>query len=134
MANLTTTEAANILAASSGQATFIAASGGLGSQKVALNITPTASTAAAQGTEASGGGYVRTQITFSAPSGTPSQITNSVPVTFTNMPACTVQGVDEFDANGTTRRWFGGLSAGNKTVNAGDTFTIAASNYTKTLS
>jgi hypothetical protein len=133
MANLVTTEANNILNASSGQAAFTAVSGGTGTQKVALNISPTASTAAAQGTEASGGAgpYARQTITFSAASA--GSITNNLALSYTGMPACTVTGVDEFDANGTTRRWFGALSS-SKTVNAGDTFSIATSSYTKTLS
>jgi hypothetical protein len=50
------------------------------------------------------------------------------------MPAATIVGVEEWDSAGTpVRRWFGALAA-NKTTNLGDTFSIAASSYTKTLS
>jgi hypothetical protein len=129
MANLVTTEANNILAASSGQAAFAAVSGALGTQRVAL-VTATG-TAAAAGTEVAGGSYARQQITFAAPSA--GSIASNVALTYTSMPACTVTGVDEYDANNTTRRWFGALSA-SKTVNAGDTFSIASGSYTKTLS
>jgi hypothetical protein len=129
MANLVTTEANNILAATSGQATFAPVSGGVGTQKVGL-CTATG-TAAAAGTAVAGGGYAQQTITFAAPSA--GSIASNLALNYTNMPACTVTGVDEFDANGTTRRWFGALSA-SKTVNAGDTFSIASGSYTKTLS
>ena len=108
-------------------------SGALGSQLVALTTITTPSTATAAGSEvpAAGGSYVRKAIQFNAPSG--GSITSSNTLTYTNMPACTVGGVDEYDANGTTRRWFGLLST-NKTCNAGDTFSIAAGSYSKNLS
>lgn len=131
MANLTTTEANNILAASSGQAAFQAVSGGMGTQLVALTTTTTPSTATVAGSEVTGGSYSRKAIQFSAPSG--GTITSSTALTWTAMPACIVGGIDEYDANGTTRRWFGLLSS-SKTVNNGDTFSIAAGSFTKTLS
>jgi hypothetical protein len=129
MANLVTTEANNILAASSGQAAFSAVSGGTGTQKVGLCTTT--GTASAAGTAVSGGSYAQQAITFAAPSA--GSIASNIALNYTLMPACTVTGVDEFDANGTTRRWFGALSA-SKTVNSGDTFSIASGSYTKTLS
>lgn len=106
-------------------------SGALGTQLVALTTTTTPSTATAAGSEVSGQGYTRKPIQFNAPSG--GSITSSNTLTYVNMPACTVGGVDEYDANGTTRRWFGLLST-NKTCNAGDTFSINAGSYTKNLS
>lgn len=127
MANLVTTEANGLLNASSGQAAYTAPVTPI---KVAL-ATATG-TASAAGTEVAGGSYARQTITFSAASG--GSITSNVALTYTNMPACTVTGVDEWDSTGTpVRRWFGALSA-SKTVNAGDTFSIAAGSYTKTLS
>jgi hypothetical protein len=78
-----------------------------------------------------GAGYVRKAIQFAAPSG--GAITSSNTLTYVNMPACTVGGVEEYDANGTTRRWFGLLST-NKTCNLGDTFSISAGSYSKNLS
>jgi hypothetical protein len=131
MANLVTTEANNLLNASSGQAAFAAVSGGVGTQKVAL-ATGTSSAASA-GTEVTGGAgpYARQSITFAAASA--GSISSNIALTYSGMPACTVLGVDEYDANGTTRRWFGALTA-SKTVNAGDTFSIASGSYTKTLS
>lgn len=127
MANLVTTEANAILNASSGQAAYTAVTTPV---KVAL-VTATG-TATAPGTEVAGGSYARQTITFAASAG--GSISSNVALTYPNMPACTVTGVDEWDSAGTpVRRWFGALSA-SKTVNAGDTFSIASGSYTKTLS
>jgi autotransporter translocation and assembly factor TamB len=127
MANLVTVEANAILNASSGQATYTATVAPI---KVAL-ATATG-TATVAGTEVTGGSYARQTITFAAAAG--GSISSNVALTYTSMPACTVTGVDEWDSAGTpVRRWFGALSA-SKTVNAGDTFSIASGSYTKTLS
>lgn len=127
MANLVTVEANGLLGATSGQAAYVAPTTPI---KVAL-VTATG-TATAAGTEVSGGSYARQTITFAAATG--GSISSNVALTYTNMPACTVTGVDEWDSAGTAvRRWFGNLSA-SKTVNAGDTFSIASGSYTKTLS
>jgi hypothetical protein len=129
MANLVTVEANALLAASSGQTAYPAVTAPI---KVAL-VTATGSATTA-GTEVVPGGnsYSRQTITFAAPSG--GSISSNLILNWTNMPACTVTGVDEYDSAGTpVRRWFGNLSA-SKTVNAGDTFSIASGSYTKTLS
>jgi hypothetical protein len=127
MANLVQVEANSILNASSGQAAYPAVVAPI---KVAL-VTATG-TAAAPGTEVTGGSYSRQTITFAAAAA--GSIASNVALNYTVMPACTVTGVDEYDSAGTpVRRWFGALSA-SKTVNAGDTFSIASGSYTKTLS
>jgi len=128
MANLVTTEANNILAASSGQAPYVAPVPPI---QVAL-VTATG-TATAAGTEVVGGGYVRQTITFAAPAG--GSISSNVAVTFVNLPACTITGIDEYDSATPTpvRRWFGNLSS-PKTINAGDTFSISTGSFTKQLS
>jgi hypothetical protein len=129
MANLVTVEANALLAASSGQTAYTAPVGPI---KVAL--VSVIGTASAPGTEISGGPgpYSRQTITFAAASA--GSISSNAAVTFTGMPAVTVVGVDEWDSTGTPiRRWFGLLSA-SKTVNSGDTFSIASGSYTKTLS
>lgn len=88
--------------------------------------------ATAPGTEVSGGSYARQTITFAAASseGNVSNLAQN----YTSMPACTVVAVDEWDSAGTpVRRWWGALTA-SKTVNSGDTFTIASGAYSKALS
>jgi hypothetical protein len=127
VANLVQVEANALLNASSGQAPYVAPT-----TPVKVALATATGTATAAGTEVAGGSYARQTITFAAGSG--GSITSNVALTYTNMPACTVTGVDEWDSAGTpVRRWFGALSA-SKTVNAGDTFSIAAGSYTKTLS
>lgn len=104
MAALTTAEANRLLDASFGTATYTAPTTPM---KLALATTP--SSASAAGTEVSGGSYARQTIAMTAASSgsTPSTST----ITFTNMPACTVVGVDIYDNNGTPRRcWWGPLS------------------------
>jgi hypothetical protein len=127
VANLVQVEANAVLNASSGQTTYTNPTTPI---KVAL--VTTTGTATAAGTEVSGGSYARQTITFAAASA--GSIASNSALTYTSMPACTVTGVDEWDSTGTpVRRWFGNLSA-SKTVNSGDTFSIASGSYTKTLS
>lgn len=130
MANVTTAEAQRLLDASNGTAAYVAPTAPV---KVAL--TSATGTANAAGTEVAGGSYARQAVAFGATSaGAPPTSSNSGTLTYGSMPAVTVTGVDEFDSAGTPfRRWFGGLTA-NKTLNAGDTFSIAAGAYSKNLS
>jgi hypothetical protein len=130
MANLVTTEANTILAASSGQAPYVAPVA-----PVVVALVTVLGTATAPGTEVvnSGGSqYARQSITFAAPSG--GSIASSNALTFVNMPAATIVGVDEFDSATTpVRRWFGALST-TKSVNAGDTFSVSIGSYSKSMS
>ena len=127
MAALVTVEADALLDATSGEAAYTAPTTPI---KVALDTAVGSATAA--GTEVAGGSYARQTATFSAAAS--GSITTSAALTYTGMPACTVTAVDEWDSAGTpVRRWWGLLTA-SKTVNAGDTFSIAAGSYTKALS
>lgn len=127
MANLVTVEADAILDATSGESAYTAPTTPI---KVALNTAVGSATAA--GTEVTGGSYARQTITFSAAAS--GSITSNVTLTYTSMPACTVTSIDEWDSAATpVRRWWGALTA-SKTVNAGDTFSIASGAYTKSLS
>ena len=99
--------------------------------QVALITTDSASSDSAAGSEVSGGDYARKDLSLSAPSG--GSYSNSADLTWTGMPACTVGGVEIWDKAGTpVRIWWGALSA-EKTVNAGDTFTIASGDLTLSL-
>jgi hypothetical protein len=130
MANLVTTEANNILAASSGQAAYVAP---IGNIMVALVTSlGTALQAGAEVTNTGGSQYARQQITFAAPNA--GSIASSNALTYANMPAVTVVGVDEYDSAPTpVRRWTGSLST-TKSVNAGDTFSISIGSYSKSMS
>lgn len=98
--------------------------------KVAL-VTANGDDATA-GTEVAGGGYARQSLTVAAAvSGATS---NSADLVFTNMPACTVVGVEIWDSAGTpVRLWYGALTA-SRTVNAGDDFKLVAGALTLALS
>jgi hypothetical protein len=83
------------------------------------------------GTEVTGGSYTPQTVTFSAASS--GATSNSADLTFTEMPACTVTGVEIWDTETSARRlWYGDLAA-SKTVNDGDTFVIAAGDLTLSL-
>jgi hypothetical protein len=84
----------------------------------------------ANGTEVTGGSYARQDVTMAAASG--GATSNSGAVTYTNMPACTVVGVEVWNNGGTVRIWYGALTA-SKAVNSGDTFTVAAGDLDETL-
>jgi len=89
----------------------------------------------ANGTElGTSGGYTAggATITFgSAASG--GTISNTVAVTWTNMPATTIVGLELWDSTGTpVRLWWGAL-ASSKTVASGDTFEFAIGAVTCTI-
>ena len=84
------------------------------------------------GTEVTGGGYARQNVTFSAAAS--GSTSNSAAVEFTNMPACTVVGIEIYDSAGTPKRLaFGALTA-SKTLSSGDTLRFASSTITMSLS
>lgn len=80
-------------------------------------------TDAAAGTEVVGGSYARQNITVAAV-GTDGATDNSAAISFTNMPAVTVVGVEIWDSTATPVRWWHGALTVSKTLNAGDTFEI----------
>jgi hypothetical protein len=99
---------------------------------IKLALVTVAGSDSAAGTEATGGSYARQTIAFnSAASGS---IDNSATVSFTDMPACTVVGIEIFDSAGTPKRLAYGPLAANKTLTAGDTIQFAASAITLSLS
>lgn len=99
---------------------------------IKLALVTAAGSDSAAGTECTGGSYARQTIAFnSAASGS---IDNSATVSFTDMPACTVVGIELWDSNGTPKRLAYGPLAANKTLTAGDTIQFAASAITLSLS
>jgi hypothetical protein len=98
--------------------------------KVAL-VTVAGSDAAA-GTEVTGGSYARQNLTVaSAVNGGTS---NSADLVWTGMPACTIVGWEIWDSAGTPIRWWYGPLDADKTLAAGDEYTIAASGLTLAIS
>jgi len=125
MANIDQAHATSLVQYSlaNGSGTPVATVGNLHSRLMTVNGTATV-----LGTElATAGSYVAvtgiTPVTFAAASA--GAVANSIALTQTNMPASTIVGAELWDSSGTPHRlWFGALSA-SKTVNLGDTFTIA---------
>lgn len=99
---------------------------------VYLALTTTATSDAALGTEVTGGSYVRKAITFGAASN--GVCLNSVAVSFTSMPACTVTHAAIMDASTAGNMLFHGPLTASKTVGAGDTLTFAISDLSASMS
>ena len=86
---------------------------------------------ASAGTEVTGGGYARQ--TLSVGAAVSGATSNSADLVWTNMPACTVVGVEIWDSAGTpVRLWYGSLSV-NRTVSAGDDFKLVAGALTLSI-
>lgn len=105
--------------------------------KCRLMASPFNATDSAAGTEiTAGGGYTAggAAVTFgTAGAVTAGLIENSTAVTWTNMPATTITGIEIWDTSGSPIRLAYGTLTANKTTNAGDTFTIAIGDIDITL-
>jgi len=99
---------------------------------IKLALSTSDGTDSTAGTECTGGSYARQTIAFtSAASGSTG---NTALITFTNMPACTVHGIEIYDSTGTPKRLAYGTLAADKTVTAGDTLSFAIGAITLALS
>ena len=83
------------------------------------------------GTEVSGGGYSRQDVTFSAAAS--GSTSNAAAVEFTNMPACTVVGIEIYDSAGTPKRLAFGALTSAKTLSSGDTLRFASTTISMSL-
>lgn len=117
MAAIVTAEINRLLEASVGKTTYAPTTA---SQ---LRLFTVIGTAAAAGTEVTGGSYAPQSITWA--SATAGGIANSASITFTNMPACTVVAIEIWDS-ASNRKWFGALTT-SRTCAAGDSLTFAVS-------
>lgn len=94
---------------------------------LALFTSSSSSAALEAGTitnEVTGGTYARQAVTFAAPAAGATE--NSGAISFTNMPAGTVAYVAVMDAATAGNVLFHGALTTSRTLNLGDTFTIAA--------
>ena len=87
---------------------------------------------ATAGTEVSGGSYARQTITFNAAAS--GSIDNDVVISFTNMPTCTVVGIELWDSAGTPARLAYGSLTASKALTSGDTLEFAIGSITLSLS
>lgn len=127
MGALVQAHANNLIDGSLGTASFTATTTPLKCRLMTANGSATSA-----GTEVTGGSYASQTVTFgSASSGSAA---SSGALTYSSMPAVTVVGVELWDSAGTpARKWWGALTA-NKTLNSGDTFSIASGSLTAALS
>jgi hypothetical protein len=127
MGALVQAHANNIIDASLGTASFTATTTPLKCRLMTANGSATSA-----GTEATGGSYASQTATFGSASA--GSAASSGALTYSSMPAVTVVGVELWDSAGTpARKWWGALTA-NKTLNSGDTFSIASGSLTAALS
>jgi hypothetical protein len=118
---LATGESDRFLNASMGTTTYLATV-----TPIKLALFTVIGTAAATGTEVTGGSYARQSITVWTTASGGTGCSNTTVGTFLNMPAATVVAIELFDSTGSpVRKWFGGLTA-NKTTALGDTLSFAA--------
>jgi hypothetical protein len=108
----------------------VAATGPTGQLTVAL-VTAAGNDATA-GTEVTGGSYARKNLTVA--SAVNGGTGNSADLVWTGMPACTIVGWEIWDSAGTPVRWWYGPLDADKTLAAGDEYTIAASGLTLAIS
>jgi hypothetical protein len=126
MPGMSAAHAANVVDASLGTAAFVATVAPIRCRLMTANGSATAA-----GTElATSAGYTAgagaPEVEFASASTSTAQAASDTAVTVTNMPAATVVGVELWDSAGSpVRKWWGPLTA-SKTLNAGDTFSIAA--------
>lgn len=124
--NLVLAEASRLVDASLGTAAYTAPTAPL-----KLRLMSTTGTNSAAGTEVTGGGYVSQNIAFSAAAS--GVANNSALITFTAMPATTVNGVEIWDSAGTPRRQWTGPLTTPKTTGAGDSLSFASSAISASL-
>jgi len=124
MPSLTVAHGNNVLDASLGTAAFVATTTPMRCRLLTANGTGTTA-----GTEVTGGSYASQTVAFAAASAL--SAANTALLTYTLMPGpITVVGIELWDSAGTpVRKHYGPLTA-SKSVNSGDTFTIAASALT----
>ena len=124
--NLTNTAENKMLDALVGTASYSA------NTPIKLALVTAAGSDSAAGTEVSGGSYARQTITFNAASS--GSIDRAGAVSFTNMPTCTVVGIELWDSAGTPVRLAYGSLTSSKSLTSGDTLEFAAGSITLSLS
>jgi hypothetical protein len=126
VAVLVQTEENRLLDASFGTAAYTAPT-----TPMKLALVTVLGTATAAGIEVTGGSYARQTLTMAVASA--GSASNNSLITFANMPAATVVGVDVYDSNATPRRcWFGPL-ASSRTTAAGDSLQFAVASIVASI-
>lgn len=134
MPMFTQTEATNVINAVLGKQTYPAPTGPI-MARLTTN-TPTAATAGTAPANAGGSAYAPQSATaaFASSSASNGQISTSAAITYTNMPAATIVGIELWDSATTPRRLLYGTLTASKTTALGDSLTIASGQLTAALS
>lgn len=123
MANIDQTECTNMLAASLGKASYVAAVTPIKGRLMTANGTATSN-----GTEvanAGGSTYTSQTVDTALPAPSAGAVANTTAITWTLLPAAAIAGLELWDSSGTPKRkWFGPLAA-TKTVSLGDSLTLS---------
>lgn len=98
-----------------------------------MSANGSASAAGTEVTNSGGSAYASQDASAATPVAVNGVITSNLAITFTNMPAATIVGIELWDSAGTPRRIrFGSLTA-SKTTALGDSLTIASGSLVNTL-
>lgn len=133
MAALDTTFANNILDATFDQS---GATVRLATGPMHCRLITTVGSAGTAGTELTTGGNYTSGTgapTFTMAVASAGAKASNSAISITNMPATTLNGVEVWDS-APARKWFGGITGAPKTINSGDTFSIAIGSLTAGLS
>lgn len=129
-------EAIRLLNAKWNKATYPAASGAIMCRLMTANGTATAN--GTEVTNAGGSAYAAQDASAATPAAAVAEsvsgggrLTSNAPITFTNMPAATVNGLELWTTTPARRTTFGSLTT-PKTTALGDSLTIAAGQLTDT--
>ncbi len=124
-ANLDQAEASRLLRASLGITSYTAPT-----TPMMLWLMSANGSASTSGTEVAGGSYARQNLTTALGTEANGSVTNSSGLTYTAMPATTVNGVEVRDSNASPRRaWWGALTT-PKNTGAGDSLSLPISAVT----
>lgn len=107
------------------------AASGLFTAPLKLKLMTVNGTDSGAGTEVTGGSYSQQTITFA--SATSGSASNNSTITFSGMPSCTVVGFEIVDSAGSPRRIWWIPATSSKTVNSGDTYSVASGAITVSI-
>jgi hypothetical protein len=134
--SLDATRASNILNAIHNVASFVAPTGPIKVRLMRINGSSTANgTEVSTGTgTGTGAGYTAGGVTITYNTAVDGYADLTTSVTWTNLPAVTLTGVEVWDSAGTPRRWeWGVFSDGPRVLDSGDPFTLDAELFVSSL-
>lgn len=125
-------EANRLVNAMLGKGTYPAPTGAIMARLLTAHGTET--TPGTQVTNTGESAYAPQSVTAATPaSATNGVMTSNAAITFTNMPAATVVGIELWDSGATPRRQMYGALTATKTTALGDSLTIASGQLTATV-